>query len=141
MLGSNKFSNDTPNAISFTFNIPQSTQDNSQSFKFQLYSSNFAQLTSAIASLVQEPSGCFEQTSSTVYPMVMAMQYLKALPEDKQNTDKVQAMMVDIQGKLKKGYDKLVSFKTQEKGYEWFGASPAHEGLSAYGLMEFTEMA
>ena len=49
--------------------------------------------------------------------------------------------MVDIQGKLKKGYDKLVSFQTKEKGYEWFGESPAHEGLSAYGLMEFTEMA
>ena len=73
--------------------------------------------------------------------MIMAMQYLKALPADKQETTQIQSMIVDIQGKLKKGYDKLVSFKTKEKGYEWFGESPAHEGLSAYGLMEFTEMA
>lgn len=50
-------------------------------------------------------------------------------------------MIIDIEGKLKKGYDKLVSFKTKEKGYEWFGESPAHESLSAYGLMQFTEMA
>ena len=49
-------------------------------------------------------------------------------------------MIVDIQAKLKRGYDKLISFKTKEKGYEWFGGSPAHEGLSAYGLMQFTEM-
>jgi hypothetical protein len=49
-------------------------------------------------------------------------------------------MIMDIEGKLKKGYDKLVSFKTKEKGYEWFGESPAHESLSAYGLMQFSEM-
>lgn len=34
-----------------------------------------------------------------------------------------------------------MSFKTKENGYEWFGQSPAHESLSAYGLMQFTEMA
>src|SRR6185436_18544129 len=26
-------------------------------------------------------------------------------------------------------------------GYEWFGGDPGHEALSAYGLMEFTDMA
>jgi hypothetical protein len=45
-----------------------------------------------------------------------------------------------MESKLKAGYDKLVSFKTKENGYEWFGKSPAHEALSAYGLMQFTEM-
>ena len=34
----------------------------------------------AISALIQEPSGCFEQTSSTLYPMIMGMQYLNALP-------------------------------------------------------------
>jgi hypothetical protein len=29
-------------------------------------------------------------------------------------------MKLNIEAKLKKGYDKLVSFKTKEKGYEWF---------------------
>jgi hypothetical protein len=72
--------------------------------------------------------------------MVMGLQYLKALPEDQQNLPSNKVMIVDIEGKLKRGYDKLVSFKTKEKGYEWFGDSPAHEGLSAYGLMQFTEM-
>jgi alpha-2-macroglobulin-like protein len=70
--------------------------------------------------------------------MVMALQFLKAQPV--QDT-KTQSMILSIEEKLKKGYDKLVSFKTKEKGYEWFGESPAHESLSAYGLMQFTEMA
>src|SRR5262249_28577883 len=29
----------------------------------------------------------------------------------------------------------------KQKGYEWFGSEPGHEALSAYGLMEFREMA
>ena len=35
---------------------------------------------------------------------------------------------------LKTGYDKLVSFETGTKGYEWFGKSPGHEALTSYGL-------
>ncbi len=91
----------------------------------------------AIEALISDPYGCFEQTSSTTYPMVMALQFLKAQPTQ---DDKNVAMQVEIQSKLQKGYQKLISFKTKEKGYEWFGESPAHEALSAYGLMQFAEM-
>lgn len=34
----------------------------------------------------------------------------------------------------------MITFRTQENGYEWFGRSPASEVLSAYGLMQFIEM-
>jgi uncharacterized protein YfaS (alpha-2-macroglobulin family) len=47
-------------------------------FSAKIFSSNFASLMSAVEALIQEPYGCFEQTSSTTYPMVMAMQFLKA---------------------------------------------------------------
>jgi alpha-2-macroglobulin-like protein len=70
--------------------------------------------------------------------MVMALQFLKAQPPGNAN---VQGMILQIEGKLKPAYDKLVSFKTIEKGYEWFGDSPAHEALSSMGLMQFTDMA
>lgn len=49
-------------------------------------------------------------------------------------------MMLDIQGKLKDGYDRLITFRVPSGGYEWFGQSPANEALSAYGLLEFTDM-
>lgn len=72
--------------------------------------------------------------------MVMGLQYLKSQPDSIMKDPKIQSLIVDIEGKLKKGYDKLISFKTKENGYEWFGKSPAHEALSAYGLMQFNEM-
>lgn len=71
--------------------------------------------------------------------MVMALQFLKAQPDQATNP-KIREMTLDIETRLKKGYDKLVSFRTKERGYEWFGESPAHESLSAYGLMQFSEM-
>ncbi|NNB96216.1 hypothetical protein HI113_20170, partial [Corallococcus exiguus] len=36
-----------------------------------------ANMTESLARLIQEPSGCFEQTSSTTYPMTMAQQYFQ----------------------------------------------------------------
>jgi len=39
-----------------------------------------ANLTQALTRLIQEPSGCFEQASSTTYPMTMAQQYFLSHP-------------------------------------------------------------
>jgi hypothetical protein len=41
---------------------------------------------------------------------------------------------------LDKGYARLRGFECQNKGYEWFGEDPGHECLTAYGLLEFTDM-
>ena len=40
-----------------------------------LYPTPAGNLTAALKRLLQEPCGCFEQTSSTNYPLVMADQY------------------------------------------------------------------
>ena len=42
---------------------------------------------------------------------------------------------------LKRGLDKLLSFETSTGGFDWFGASPGHEALTAYGLLQFSAMA
>ncbi|MFO0589660.1 MAG: alpha-2-macroglobulin family protein [Polyangiaceae bacterium] len=94
-----------------------------------------ATLVAAAKGMLQEPSGCFEQTSSTNYPNVMVASYLKKAadpdPETKANID----------GLLERGYKRLAGYETASKGYEWFGENPGHEALSAYGLLEFVDMA
>lgn len=91
-------------------------------------------LMKGVEGILSEPYGCFEQTSCTAYPNAMVLDYLK-------NTDskdtKVLARATDL---LDRGYKRLTSFETSNKGYEWFGANPAHEGLTAYGIMEFVDM-
>ncbi|CDW79846.1 a-macroglobulin complement component [Stylonychia lemnae] len=137
MIGSQIFDQSTPSSISFALNVPPKLETSSSNYTLKIFSSSYASLVEAVKALIAEPNGCFEQTSSVSYPMVMALGFLQALPVQDSN---IKEMKLEITEKLKKGYDKLVSFQTKEKGYEWFGQSPAHEGLSAYGLLQFIEM-
>src|SRR6185503_14853293 len=78
--------------------------------------------------------GCFEQTSATNYPNIMVMQYLESNEAADPN------IVADASGKLNRGYKLLTGYESPQKGYEWFGSSPGHEALTAYGLMEFRDM-
>ncbi|MGO4293345.1 TonB-dependent receptor plug domain-containing protein [Chitinophaga sp. RAB17] len=92
------------------------------------------QLLDGIASMLREPYGCFEQTSSSTYPNIFILKYLRE--SGKSNPDVVAKAMNYIET----GYKRLISFETTENGFEWFGHAPAHEALTAYGLLEFTDM-
>ena len=115
--------------------VPNSVVPNSMETFATVYPSPMANLTDAVAALLQEPNGCFEQTSSTNYPLAMAQTYFVT----HQGVDpKLAARAQELLGK---GYQKLTAFECKDKGYEWFGgATPGHEALTAYGLMEFTDM-
>jgi hypothetical protein len=103
--------------------------------KVQLFPSPVASMTAGMAGMIREPGGCFEQTSSTNYPNVMVMKYL-------QENDAVDAELIaKTEGTMARGYKLLTGYESKEKGYEWFGENPGHEALTAYGLMEFRDMA
>jgi hypothetical protein len=100
--------------------------------EFTAYPSVVTDLMKGIESILREPYGCFEQTSMSNYPNIMVKQYIMEMGEG-EPSDKVETL-------LDKGYKRLITYETKEKGYEWFGGTPAHEGLTAYGLMQFTDM-
>jgi uncharacterized protein YfaS (alpha-2-macroglobulin family) len=102
--------------------------------KLRLYPSPVASMVAGLEGLLQEPSGCFEQASSTNYPNVMILRYLR------QQRHLDAALMGRTSHLLDVGYRRLVGYETPKKGYEWFGAAPAHEALTAYGLLQFTDM-
>jgi uncharacterized protein YfaS (alpha-2-macroglobulin family) len=116
------------------FEVPVSVVPHSMQTAITVYSSPVANLTDAVAALMREPCGCFEQTSSSNYPLAMAQQYFV----NHRGVDpKLIAHASDL---LNKGYQRLIGFECKEKGYEWFGTGPGHEALTAYGLMEFHDM-
>ena len=65
----------------------------------------------------------------------MALQVMKSM-----NDDSMDDMILESEQILNKGYDHLLTFEANKGGYEWFGADPGHEALTAYGLMQFHEM-
>ncbi len=101
---------------------------------FSAFPDLLTDLMSGVESILNEPYGCFEQTSSSTYPNIMVLQYLNETNSQDHAVVRKASKLIDM------GYKRLTSFETSEKGYEWFGAAPAHEGLTAYGLMEFTDM-
>jgi hypothetical protein len=100
----------------------------------KLYPSPVSTLVGGLDGLIQQPSGCFEQTSSSNYPNIMVLKYLQA--HDVADP----ALVARTQDLLDQGYKRLVGYETPEKGYEWFGGAPAHEALTAYGVVQFLDM-
>jgi len=80
------------------------------------------------------PYGCFEQTSSSTYPNVLALDYMK---RTKKLTPEVHAK---AEGYIANGYQRLLTFEVPGGGFSWFGQAPANKILTAYGLMEFYDM-
>jgi alpha-2-macroglobulin-like protein len=120
--------------VTETVLIPQDVVAGSVSSRVRVYPTPLASMTAAMERLIQEPCGCFEQTSSTTYPLVMAQRYFKS------HAGIDPAIIARSEEVLARGYDRLVGFESRSKGFEWFGADPGHDALSAYGLMQFTEM-
>src|SRR5262249_46322311 len=106
-----------------------------------VYPSTLADLQKGLDALLREPGGCFEQTSTSNYPNLLILDYLK---ESDQTKPEVEKRARDM---LARGYQLLTAYecpKTAEKnrqGFEWFGsADQQHEALTAYGLLQFRDM-
>jgi hypothetical protein len=122
-------------AVGQTVTIPAGVAPGSLTTSVAVYPTPLANMTQALARLIQDPYGCFEQTSSTTYPLTMAQQYFTS------HTGVDPQLVATAQQKLDAGYKRLVSFECSENGYEWFGENPGHEALTAYGLLHFNDMA
>jgi len=123
-------------SVTYDIEIPADVTTGSIKSELALYPTPLANMTQALEALIQSPSGCFEQTSSTCYPLVMAQQYFMSHQGvDPKLIERSRTLLDD-------GYNRLTGFECKTtKGFEWFGADPGHDALSAYGLLEFTDMA
>lgn len=114
--------------------IPSQSIPDSQKLTAKFYPSRFSEIVEGLDSIFQAPNGCFEQTSSTTYPNVLVLDYLK----------RVGRLTPEIEIRARKfinaGYQRLLTFEVPGGGFEWFGHNPAHVGLTAYGVLEFTDM-
>ena len=101
----------------------------------KLYPSSFSQLVEGLNGIFQRPYGCFEQTSSTTYPNVLALDYLRRTNKSVPQVEAKARQFIHL------GYQRLLTFEVPGGGFDWFGRAPANRTLTAYGLMEFEDMA
>ncbi|WP_276479929.1 hypothetical protein [Paraflavitalea pollutisoli] len=79
-------------------------------------------------------NGVIRRISSTLYPNIFILKYLKSRGRA---TAAIEQRALKY---IRSGYRKLLSFETSSGGFEWFGRAPGHLGLTAYGVLQFTDM-
>jgi len=117
-----------------TLNIPEGVVPDASKMWVKIYPGLFSQVVEGLDSMLQMPSGCFEQTSSSTYPNILVLDYM-VLTE--QSSPELELKARDY---ISQGYQRLLSYEVDGGGFEWFGTPPAHRALTAYGLLEFYDM-
>ena len=115
--------------------VPPDAVEGSAGLIVKVYPSSVSQLVEGLEGIFQRPYGCFEQTSSTTYPNILALDYLRRTDQS------VPAVEATARQYIHLGYQKLLTFEVAGGGFDWFGNPPANQTLTAYGLMEFEDMA
>jgi len=100
----------------------------------KIYPTVLSQVVEGIESILRMPNGCFEQISSSLYPNVLALKYLKKTGKDNKKISE----MAD--GYISKGLQKILTYEAEPGGFSLYGSGQAETLLTAYGLMEFTEL-
>ncbi|MCW3787391.1 TonB-dependent receptor plug domain-containing protein [Plebeiibacterium sediminum] len=117
----------------FSFDMSKAVNHSTQ-MSISIYNNILAEIMDGIESVIRQPHGCFEQASASTYPNILILKYLQ------QNEEVSDALKEKALKYIKAGYKKLAGYETKQHGFEWFGHTPPHEGLTAFGLMEFHEM-
>ena len=111
------------------------TIPDANSLILRIFPGIFSQVVEGLDRLFGVPFGCFEQTTSITYPNILILNYLRQTDEIRPETEMTAEEYISL------GYQRLLSFEVQGGGFSWFGDPPANRVLTAYGLMEFNDMA
>ncbi len=117
-----------------TIAIPPDAIAGTQQLTVKIYPGMVSQVVEGLDSILRMPNGCFEQTSSSTYPNVLVLDYLK---NSGQISPEVQFKAEDY---INIGYQRLTTFEVNGGGFSLFGDNPAVVLLTAYGVQEFSDM-
>ena len=96
------------------------------------YPSVMATVLEGMENIFRMPFGCFEQTSSILYPNILVLRYMEQ--NNLANPELTQRAL----GFISSGYQRLLTFEVPGTpgGFSLFGHAPAETVLTAYGLMQ-----
>ncbi len=118
-----------------TITIPKEAIPGTAQILVKVYPGILSQVVEGLDALLRMPFGCFEQTSSTTYPNVLVLDYLKSTGQTSPEVQMKAEQYINL------GYQRLTTFEVTGGGFSLFGDPPPDRMLTAYGLMEFTDMA
>jgi uncharacterized protein YfaS (alpha-2-macroglobulin family) len=115
--------------------VPERSVPGSSKTVLRLYPGAYGQVVSGLDALLSMPNGCFEQTSSSLYPNVLALQYMERTGQTNPE------IRMAAERYITTGYQRLLTFETSTQGgYSLFGNDPPNLLLTAYGYQEMADM-
>lgn len=121
--------------VTETLTIPGNAIPDASKLIVKMYPGVFSQVMEGADAMLRMPNGCFEQTSSSAYPNILVVDYIKTT---KSGTPE---MLMKSEKYLNAGYQRLLTFERPGGGFDWWGNGEPLVWLSAYGLQEFSDMA
>lgn len=121
--------------IQQTVHIPADAVAGTQELLVKIYPGIVSQVIEGLDSILRMPFGCFEQTSSTTYPNVLVLDYLRTTGQASPEAQFKAEEYINL------GYQRLTTFEVGGSGgFSLFGDPPPDRMLTAYGLQEFSDM-
>lgn len=114
--------------------FPKDTIAGTEKLVAKLYPSVFSEIVQGLDGMLRLPSGCFEQTSSSLYPNILILKYINKAGKD---SPEIRAKAEDY---ISQGVQRLLTYELEPGGFSYWGHEPIETILTAYGLMEFSEM-
>ncbi|MFQ5879110.1 MAG: MG2 domain-containing protein [Dehalococcoidia bacterium] len=120
----------------YSVSVPEAAIPGTARLRVKVFPGVVSQVVEGLEGMLQQPFGCFEQTSSTTYPNVLVLDYLKTTHQINPRIQLQAEQYINL------GYQRLLTFEVGSApgGFSLFGDPPPWTMLTAYGLMEFTDM-
>ena len=121
---------------SIPINVPEHAIPGTSRVTVRLYPGIVSQAVAGLEGMLQEPYGCFEQTSSTTYPNTLILGYLRETGQANPDLELRAEFLVNA------GYQRLLTFEVPgfPGGYSLFGDPLPKTILTAFGLMQFADI-
>jgi len=122
-------------SVMHVFNFPTDTVEGGAQLELILTPGFAAEAAQGMESLMQEPNGCFEQTTSSAWPNTLVAQYLELTG---QMTPELREQSI---GLVTRGYQRLLTFESPTGGFNWWGDDdPGNRILSAIMLWHLKDL-
>jgi uncharacterized membrane protein len=115
--------------------FPNNTISGTERVFVKIFPSMLSEIAEGTEDILQFPSGGGERTSFGLFSSVMALQYLEKAGKDAPEIRKKAEHFIEMEKQ------RLLTYETEDKGFSFYMNSPAETVLTAYRLMEFSEMA
>lgn len=110
--------------------------EDSRNIRIKLFPSSMGQVVEGLEGMLRFPDGCFEQISSSLYPNILVLKYLR---DNKLSNPEIEKTAYEY---IEKGFQKILTYEVRgvSGAFSLYGHEPPENILTAYGLMEFTDL-